>query len=178
MAVAGIVEQVKQAIVKTITAQSNVGRVYDRVKYSSNWQNFRDQFLYANPSNGMTQVRGWWVTIPNMTDYPTGRTFDTHWHIFTYPIHAVMSYSDKGDTEPDFNNMIWQVFDVLHDQGVLGLGPGSPVIDQFGSPSFVIDGSIDIEVPTVDMRFYGSMLCHHAEFRMSVGIADQVQFIP
>lgn len=178
MAVLEIVEATKQAIVSVIKGVPNTGNVYDRVKYNSNWQRFRDDFLFADPATGYTQVRGWWITIPVLSEYPQGRSFDAHWHNYTYPIRAVMSYSDKGDTEPVFNDMIWKVFDQLHDQGTLGLGPNNPTIDQFGNPAFVIDGSIDVAVPVVDMRFFGSILCHYAEMRMQVGLADQVNFIP
>lgn len=168
-----IQEAVKQAIVAVISGVNGTGQVFDRVKYSSNWQTFGDQFYYVDPATGSKQVRGWWVTLPTMQEDTTNSDFETHWHRYTYPLHAIMTYTDKGSSEPEFNNMIWSVFDILHVQGVLGLGPSAPV-----NGSSVIDGSIEIEVPTVDLRFYGSILCHHAQLQMSVGVATPIVWVP
>lgn len=165
-----IAESVKQQIVTLIKGLPRTGNVYDRVKYTSNWQNFKDQFAFVDPSNGMQQIRGWWITIPTLLEGESdGNTFDTHWHNYQYPIHAVMSYSDKGDTEPAFEEMVYSVYQKLHFQGVLGLGPDNPV-----NGSVVIDGSIGVTIITIDMRMFGSMLCHHAEMRVTVGVAEPV----
>lgn len=180
MAVNGIQEAIKQKIVALISGVSGTGNVYDRLKYTSNWQRFLDDFAYINPDTGRREAaRGWWVSIPSIEDYEEGKSFDAHWHNFIYPIYAVMAYSDKGDSEPAFNNMIWSVFDLLHEQGVLGLGPANPVLDAQGSPSFVIDGSIDVDMPNIpELRFFGSVLAHYTEFRITVGVAETAHPIP
>jgi hypothetical protein len=166
----GIQEALKQAIATIVKAQPKTGQVYDRVKYSANWQRFKDQFAWVDAETGYTQIRGWWITLPTMTENSRDASFDMHWHNFTYPLHAVMSYSDSGDTEPDFNNMIWSVFEVLHQQGTFGLGSVNGDV--------VIDASVDVSVPTVDFRFYGSILCHHAEMRVTVGVGSPYVPIP
>jgi len=95
------------------------------------------------------------------------------WHTYTYPIHAIMTYSDQGDTEPRFNDMIWTVQSSLVQHGFLGLGPQNPQ----PNGSHVIDGTVEVAVPTVDLRFYGSILCHHCEMLLTVGVAIPSFFI-
>jgi hypothetical protein len=163
----GIQELIKQRIVTSINLVPNTGNVYDRIKYSSNWQRLGDDFFYSDPETGRNQVRGWWVTIPTLREDLRLRSFDAYWHTYMYPIHAIMTYSDQGDTEPRFNNMIWSVQAGLIKHGFLGLGPQFPQPDG----TWVIDGTVEVSVPTVDVRFYGSVLCHHCEMQLSVGVS-------
>lgn len=169
----GIEADVRQAVVTLIQGIPNIGNVYDRYKYSSNWQSFLDQFMWQDPDTGFRAPRGWWVSLPTMTEYPQGRSFDEHWHTYTYPIRGILGVSDKANSEGSFDTLIWQVVDVLHDQGTLGQGPGVRA-DQ----KYVVDASPDIDVPIVEIRAFGSTLCHFTEMRFSVGIAHPVNNVP
>lgn len=168
-----IQKAIRDQIVTLIQSVHNPGNVYDRYKYSSNWQTFLDQFAWQDLDSGYKIIKGWWVSLPTMTENIPGRSFDEHWHNYTWPIRGIMSLSDRGDSEDAFDTMLWAVVEVLHDQGTLGQGPGVRA-----DSHYVVDGSTEVEAPIVEIRQFGSTLCHYCELRMTVGVAHPVVFIP
>jgi len=167
----GIQAYIRDALVKVIQSVPDTGQVHNRYKYASDWNVFLDKFTVTIA--GKKQIRGWWISIPTLPGGLNYDSFETHWHNFVFPIRAIMGYSDTDDSETEFENMIYAVHGKLHEQGVLGLGPLqlAPTIDQV-----IPGGSIDVILPLIDIRTFGSVLCHYAELYLTVGVKDTSGF--
>lgn len=151
------VADVRLALVEVLNTVPNIGNVYDHYKYSSDWQHFLDQFAYFGPS-GKKGVRGAWISIPTVR---TGRmsTFDTPTDALDWPLRFVMSFSDKDGTEAEFEDVLYTARDVLRTQLTLALGG-----------DIIVPGSIFAEIPLVDLRMYGSVLCSYAEMSITMEV--------
>lgn len=162
-----IQREIASAIVAVMQTVEAVGQVHNRNKYNASWDKFFDQFAYN--WNGQKQVRGWYLSIPTVTATSgEGDSFDSHWDTYDYVIRGLMSYSDGGETEPAFEDLIYTVRDVLQAQGTFGL---------VSAPDRVVDGSIAVTIPTVDMRTFGSVLMHYCEMHLQVTVNSDVVWV-
>lgn len=165
-----IQSDIREALVKIISALPDTGMVYNRYKYSSDWNKFLDQFTVT--IGGARHIRGWWVAAPILPGGNTqGDTFDSAWENYIYTIRGVLTYSDTNSSELTFTDLVYTIRNKLAVQGVLGLS--TP-----GAEDNVIDGSIECTVPVMDIRTFGSFLCHYCEIRFTVGVNSRSDWEP
>jgi len=153
---------VRDALVTVIESITNIGKVYPTNKYAADWAHFND--IFSVNIGGNKQIRGWWLSPPTVTGSSRGDTFDAHWRTYTFTVRGVQSYKDSLDTETTFTLNVYAVFDLISRQGTLG------------QPD-VIDGSIEVRVPLIAFRMFGSTLCHYAEITVDVGVNDPVNWV-
>jgi len=147
-------DDVRGAIVTLVKGVTNTGKVYDHYKYSSDWNLFLDQFAFVDALGRKHPVWGWWLSIPSVVSGHFS-TFDEPTDTYTWPLRAVGGVADKWGAEVDFENMIYGVRNALKFSLTLGLGSDR-----------IVPGSIVCDIPTADMRQFGSVLCHYAELTL------------
>lgn len=146
-----IQSDVRLAIIQVLNTLPEVGMVYDHYKYSSDWTRFLDQFGWINTS-GIKQIRGSWISIPTVRRGTT-TTFDQKTDLYNWPLRSIMSFSDRDESEKDFEDLIYLIRSTL----VAELNFGESV---------VIPGFVEVDIDTVDIRTFGSVLCHYAQFNI------------
>lgn len=152
-----IKDSIREALVTLIESATDAGIVHNRIKFSADWTTFLNHFGWVD-DEGRNQVRGWWLSIPTMPTVGRG-TYNSDSEIYTFPIRGIMAYKDSEETEPAFQELIYRVFRILQKQDDLDIGV-------VGTDYFV-DGSIVVTMPVVELRQYGSILCHYCEIHFA-----------
>jgi hypothetical protein len=148
-----VVNDLLDALITLVSSVPQVGNVYPHYKYSSNWDNFLNQFVWID-THGNKIVLGWWFSIPPVS---TGRfsTFDEPTDAYDWTLRGIMTVSDKNDSESDFMNLIYLVRQTLRTSMTLGLGG-----------EVVVPGTVTCEISIADLRMFGSVLTHYTELRI------------
>lgn len=152
---------VRAAIVTALGTVSNVGQVHNRPRLAVYGDDFADQFTTS--VSGVSQVRGWWVTwdgIPSLGPFATFNAVD---EVYVFTAHGVLGVDDSADTEATFCDLVESVKAALRARA------------NFGS-SAVIVNSAEVTVPVVTLQMFGPVLCHYAEIRVAVQVAESVTF--
>lgn len=150
---------IRLAMAGILDAIPNIGMVYDHYKYSSDWSKFLDQFTIS--IGGNRQVRGWWLSIPTISvPQSQYQTFGSDGDVDTYnwPLRGVMTFSDANGSETEFEDLIHLVRNTLRHQLTLGL------------PSEIVPGAINVVVPLIDIRSFGSYLVHYCEMSVTMDV--------
>jgi|SRR5688572_831887 len=148
-----IKDSIREALVDLIEELTDVGIVHNRTKFSADWTVFLNNFGWVDTA-GRNQVRGWWLSIPTMPSIGRG-TYNSDSEIYTFVVRGIMSYKDSEESEPVFQELIYRVFRHLQKQSDLDVG--------IVGNDYFVDGSIVVTMPTVELRQYGSVLCHYCE---------------
>src|SRR4030065_1596984 len=137
---------IRQQIYTILSAVSNIGRVYDYERWTSDWGRYIE--LFKTTVNGAAQVRGWELgrKAPITED-------ETSVKKHTYFLRGVMGVQDAGATEKEFNTLIETVSNTFRNNKELN---GAALGHDF------------IQVETLGTRMFGSVLCHFAELVLTV----------
>lgn len=159
-------DDLRLAILGILQSVPNIGNVYPHYKYSSNLKDFLGQFSW-NDENGLTQYRGGWINIPTVRTGPT-TTFDQPEDLYTWPVRLLMTLSDRYNSEERFENLVYLARKTIQQHLTLGL----PSVE-------VIPGTVVVNIPTIDIRRFGSALVHFCEMSIDVevNVTDMV-FVP
>lgn len=150
-----VTDDIRLAIVRIVSGVPNAGNIYPHYKYSSNWRDFLGQFSFTD-ENGLPIYRGGWISIPTVRQGPES-TFDSVTDVYTWVIRLVSSLSDKYNSEERFETLIYLIRKTLYQHTTLGL-----------SSTEIIPGTVEVRIPTVDIRRFGSPLVHYAELVLTV----------
>jgi hypothetical protein len=140
----------RDIIAARIGTIGNAGVVYNRQRYTSDWDSFLARFKVT--IDGRQHLRGWWLERASrrvaVTDMDTQGSIN--W-AHTFVIYGVLSFQDATDTDAEFGDLVDEVMSVLTD---LAEAPST------------LPGVWQIEWPRLrvqDFRNLGSVLCHYCE---------------
>lgn len=135
---------IRQQIYTTLSAVQSVGKVYDYERWAADWETFINLFK----SGG--KILGWEITRvgANTTTIDNSEDEDQH----QYLIRGYMGLQDSAASEKTFNALIEAIRDAFR-------------------RNFNLSGSCElttpIQVPIIEPRSFGSVLCHYCEMRFT-----------
>ena len=143
------------AIVAQLGGVTNIGAVHAYSRYIADWPTFLDQF--KETVGGVEQIRGWFVTLANpaITNEPSA--FRQRTRTYRFLITGILGVKDASATESTFIGLVEAVLDALDDETTLGV-------------SGVVVGGFSPECRIVELRQFGSVLCHVAEIGLDVPV--------
>jgi len=137
-----------------------IGVVHEKTIFSNSQDTFLDQFTTI--IDGNRQIRGWWVSPPTVFNAVNpDTTFDFPTDTLDYAVHAVMGMSMNSDSETEFTDLVYRTRDALR------------VMVDWGLVE-VIKYSTVVSVPTLDLRQFGSVMCHYCELHVQVNVEYDV----
>lgn len=132
---------------------TDIGKVYDYERYSTDMATFINLFKVV--ISGVEQIRGWEISRFAVTEHKTGAYFRHH----KFRISGYMGLKDSTATDKTFQQLVDAVSDKFRNS-------------QGGSSWDYKDGdnpqNSPVQVPVIDVRTFGSVLCHHSEIILSV----------
>lgn len=147
---------IRDAIVTVIESVTDSGIVHNRAKYSTDASTFLDNFSCL--IGGKKILRGWWLSIPTSNAFRgTHSTFDSDTEVLEFTIRGIHSYYDNEDSETEFGILVYTVMTALRSQITFSQGP-----------TRVLPFSAEVNLPIVELRQFGSTLCHYCEIRFSI----------
>ena len=139
-------------IVTQVESVSNIGVVYDYVRYADTWDNFLE--LFKTTINGNEVIRGWTVTCISFTETQLGYgNPGTIQRDCVYKIRGYFGVDDSAASEKTAMIVAEDVVETLR----------SSV--ESGSDA---EGNLPAELTVFDGRVFGDVLCHYAEITLSV----------
>ncbi len=152
----------RDALVARINTVANIGLVHNRERYSSNWTDYLAQF--ASTISSQKQVRGWWVTWDGIpAAWEDGSAFGRIAEQYVFTVRGVQGMDDSANTEGTFGDLIEAVKAAIRNQASLSVA---------GVESY----SIIVTVPTLELRQFGSVLCHYAELRVVLTVIQAISY--
>lgn len=132
---------IRTAMFNILSGVSRIGKVYDYERLAVDWAKFIRLFKYKN------KILGWEIGRRSATEDSTSVK------TYKFVIRGYMGVKDSAATEKTFNALVESVaaaFRADKDLSGAALGHGY------------------IQVETIDMRTFGSVLCHYAEMSIEV----------
>jgi|SRR6516225_6792725 len=156
----GIQVDLRNAIVARMNSVDEVGVVHEKTIYANSQDTFLDNF--ATIIDGNRQIRGWWVSPPTVFSAANPNIeFNVETDTLDYAVHAVMGMSINSDSETEFTDLVYRTRDALRVMVDWGL-------------TEVIKFSTIVTVPTLDLRQFGSVLCHYCELHVQVNVGIDI----
>lgn len=146
----------RDAIIARVNTVDDIGIVHTYQRFNADMSLYLDQF--STTIDGRKQIRGWWITnptIPFVAALLNTDTFDVKTEQWEFVVRGVMSVSDTNASDDTFGDLVLAVHDAIWNQ----INFGSTVVVPF---------SIQVSIPTIDIRQFGSILCHFAEIHVSL----------
>lgn len=147
---------IRDAIVARVNTIANIGKVYGYTRQVADWSAYLN--LFTSTIGGVKQVRGWevsWDGVPE-TDADMGR-FGGSIETYSFTIRGKQGLDDSAATEQTFDDLIEAIRSDLRSQSNLGV-------------LAVHVGSIQVTVPVIDNRQFGSVLCHFCEINVRMHV--------
>lgn len=144
---------IRASIKTAIQTVTNVGVVYDYLRFASNWDDFLD--LFKTTISGTDMIRGWHFTCnglnPSVERETFAGTFDSGeiTRDYQYKILGYASLDDSAATEKTFFAIAELVLDALSNR-ITGGKDNIPTLTTF------------------EPRTFGGVVCHFAEITMTV----------
>jgi len=137
---------IRAAIASILGAVTNIGKVHDRERWSTDWSKFIA--FFKTRISGADQIRGWEIGRRAPIS-ETGDDTRTH----TYSIKGYLGVDDGAQSEKTFSALIEDVAAAFRTNKTLN---GAALGHDF------------IQVETLDTRSFGGVLCHYAELTLTV----------
>ena len=154
-------EDIRQRIVSIVEAVPGSGRVHNRVRYGDSWQNLLD--LFATPADDPetpASFRGWMVTRTAIEPVDSDSHFGAVLHLHHMQLQGIMAFSDAGDSDGTFQDLVDRVVSALEDDH-----------DLWGE-SNITEGTRRPTVSTLELRMFGRVLGHYADLDFIVPTMD------
>lgn len=137
---------IRTAIKTTLSTVSNIGKVHDYERWSTDWTKFIA--FFKTQISGTNQIRGWEIgrKAPVTED-------ETSVKKHTFSIKGYMGVEDESATEKAFNTLIEAIAAAFRSDRTLA---GSALGHDF------------IQVEVLDTRSFGGVLCHYVELSLTV----------
>ncbi len=135
---------VRAGIYGLVGAISDIGVVYDYERWAVDSARFIE--LFKTTIGGIGQIRGVEITRGSAAEDETPE------RKHTYRLKCYMGLKDEDATEKTFNAIVEAICDAFRaDQTIGG----------------VAEGHDYIQVATIELRMFGSVLCHYAELTLT-----------
>lgn len=137
---------IRTGVYNVLSGVPDIGMVHDYERWNVDPGKFID--LFKTTISGQGQIRGWEIgrSGPINDDGSSPRAH-------TYKIRGYMSINDAAVTEKTFNALIEAIADAFRGDKTLG---------------GVALGHDFIQVDMIEIRMFGSVLCHYAELSLVV----------
>lgn len=143
---------IRAALAALIAAVPDVGQVHAYERYLREEGKFRELYVYT-PSNGIEQLRGWWLrrTATQERTLGVGRNMEVH----TWQIRGYMALNDAEASEHEFDALIEAMRDAVRADPTLGgVCEQSPLTDG--------DDTDGLQVADSGPVLFCGVLCHSA----------------
>jgi len=143
---------IRAQILVILNAVTNIGKVYDYERWAADWTTFIN--LFKATIGAVDQIRGWEIGRRNapQIDHAYGVVYVPH----QFVIRGFMSVNDASATEKTFNALIEAIQTAFRTKDTLN---GTCETTRY-------DGRASIQVDIIEMRSFGSILCHYAELSL------------
>ena len=145
------VASIRTDIYTIVAAVTNIGLVYDRLRYTDEWSKYMD--LFKTTVSGLTQVRGWVVSYDGMSQ-EVAEMSPNAFRAQRFKVRGYMSFDDSAESEKTAANLAEAVCNALDDAATLHGGS-------------YYDAS-QAEIEFFEPRMFGSVLCHYVEIGVTV----------
>jgi hypothetical protein len=136
---------VRAGIYELVGAISDIGIVHDYERWAADSARFID--LFKTTIDGVAQIRGVEITRGSAAEDETPE------RKHTYKLKCYMGLKDEDATEKTFNTIVEAICDAFRaDQTIGGVAGGHDYA----------------QVATIELRMFGSVLCHYAELAVTV----------
>ena len=135
--------EIRAGIKSVLEAVEDIGKVHDYDRWTVDWAKFIELFK----DTASKRILGWEITRKNVKEDETS----VRPHV--YVIRGYMGLKDEDETEKTFNTLVEDVCAAFRADKRLG---GGALGHDF------------IQVETLDVRTFGSVLCHYAELSLTV----------
>lgn len=140
-------ESIRLKIKEIIERVPNRGTVHEYERWCKDWDKFIT--LFKDPTS--SKILGWEITRQSASGQYISNAEEAVSPV--YSIHGYMGVQDADRTDIKFNALIDLVRDEFHkDRTMGGLNQGPE----------------GFSVPVIDVRSFGSVLCHHCEINIPV----------
>ena len=135
---------------------TGTGNVYPYFRYSKDASTFMQLFMVDSDA-GKKDIRGWEITRSKVTETLKGLYFRHH----TMKLNGYLGLQDEAQSDTTFQQFIEEICNVFRKaeapaEATWFYGNGERPVD---SPA---------QADVIDVRLYGSYLCHHAEITLMV----------
>ena len=138
---------IRQEIFTILSAVPGIGRVYDYERWTLDWGKFLE--LFKDPASG--RVLGWELSRSGVEAQFLSRIEEDATHRFT--VKGYLGVQDSAATEKLFNGLI---------EAIRAAFRGNVTLN--GMAELVVP----VSVPVIEVRTFGSVLCHYCELQISV----------
>jgi len=149
----GLVE-IRNEIVSLINEIPDIGPVYDYDRYTSNWNKFLDLF-----TDDQRNIAGWVVSRKSTVSRMITRGEKEKAHVFL--IRGYYGLKDSTASEKDFQLKV-EAIDAKFDANFDLNGVCDTINPDWGPCA----NSAGLQIDTVEIREFGSVLCHYTECRL------------
>ncbi len=158
----GVYSDLRDAVKARVESVSNVGTVHDRQRYNSNWDKYLEQF--AGTFTNVKQIRGWWVTWDGVPEVDgEAAAMGVAAETYAYTIRGIQGMDDGAGTEKTFCDLVENVKNAIRDRKDVGIAA-------------VVDYSVRVTIPVLQLRQFGSVLCHYAEIKVEADVRSEVTY--
>jgi len=147
-------DTLRSAIVQTLNAVPQIGRVHDRERSLADEAALRALFLHDLPGGGQ-QLRGWWLrrTATEERSVNSGRTMS----VDSWTVHGYLAFDDAAASEHVFDALIEDIRDAVRaDLTFGGACATGPLTDDKRPDGVQVDGTGLVSFCGV--RFHGVAL--------------------
>lgn len=154
----GTYATIRDAILTDIKTITGYGVAYNRERYTSQWTDFLTMF--SSEIGSVKQIRGWWVTWDGIPEVNSeDEVFGTSGESYVYTVRGIQGMDDSASTETTFYDMIELLKNKLRSEITFGSGN-------------VVIGNISVTIPVLQLRQFGSVLCHYGELKITVSVVE------
>lgn len=137
-----------------LSALQNIGQVHDYFRWNKESAAFLNLFAYT-VLGGSQHIRGWEFTRSAATEHKRGAFFRHH----KFKITGYMSLKDSDATDKTFQQLVDNICETFR-----AAGSGTTWDYRDGDNPENSPAQADV----IDVRTFGSVLCHYAEINLSV----------
>jgi len=145
------VASIRTDIYTVVAAVTNIGLVYDRLRYTDEWSKYMD--LFKTTVSGLAQVRGWVINYDGMSQ-EIAEFNPNAFRAQRFKVRGYLSLDDSAESEKTAANLAEAVCNALDDAATLHGGT-------------YYDAS-QAEIEFFEPRMFGSVLCHYIEIGVTV----------
>ena len=140
---------IRTGIYNAVNGVTNVGKVYDRLRLTTEWSYEQFLDLFKVNIGGIEQIRGWMIEYKN---FETDDSFQCFTRKHEYVINGFMRVNDERASEKEFATLVETVSDTLDaDSTVHAHSDSDPA-----------------QLGVFEVRLFGNVACHYAEITQKV----------
>jgi hypothetical protein len=141
-------------IKSTVEGVSGIGKVYDYERWAANWGTVLALFKTSN-----NIIHGW--TISRIAFFRQSKSIGDPEIAHIFRIRGVYGLDDSAAAEKTFQGIVNLVADAF-DANMTLSGACLTLAADWGPMA----NQVGLQVPGIDVRAFGNVLCHHADCRL------------